>query len=164
MLLLSRNQHEVRTEISQLVYTSIKETYKELPVAPTWAAEIIYLICYSTSSILISGETLETVQKLIRTWPEAAAWALAAACCWWQLNTIFFFVLHRCWKIFGLCCCVHRRVKISDITDKSNPLKYPANGGCGWQRNYGENLNQSAMLPSHVEAKVALRLTIGGLS
>lgn len=61
------------TEISQLVYTSIKETYKELPVAPTWAAEIIYLICYSTSSILINGETLETVQKLIRTWPEAAA-------------------------------------------------------------------------------------------
>lgn len=64
---------ESPTEISQLVYTSIKETYKELPVAPTWAAEIIYLICYSTSSILISGKTPETKQKLIRTWPEAAA-------------------------------------------------------------------------------------------
>lgn len=72
-----------------LVYTSIKAQ-----VHSTWAAEIIYLICSHTSSILISGNTLETGETNHSL--QATAGAKAAACCQTRRNTIFYAILEKC--------------------------------------------------------------------
>lgn len=112
MLLLSRNQHEVP---DWDIAVSVHKYQRDLQRAPgcphlgRWdhISDMLQYLQH-TDQWRNTGDRTETNQNLARGCRVSAGCVVLLVA---AKHSGFFFVLHRCWEIFGLCCCVHRRVK-----------------------------------------------------